>query len=311
MAISQEQRSLRAGKLGSSDATRIMQGRWHELWLEKTGRTSPSNLDFVPAVQIGIATEALHARFYTHRTGIGCYAAGDRTFVHPSHDFIVAHLDFLTWSEAPTDPGAPADTVLEAKFHAGNKSDQDLAERYYWQIQHQMLVGGYGRAVLSILRPSSYSFLHLDRDDADAAMLLETLRAFWWHVENDVDPIDPLAVPPPDLDRLRVLNMAHHNEFMSLSEVLIENRSGFLSFRSAEVALKALMPDQARIAFLPSPEDGGARQGVLLTRSRDGKLTLKFGDLPRKYLGKAERWLPELTLAGADEHRSDSWETTE
>lgn len=304
MALTTEQRALRAGRIGSSDAPHLMAGRWRELWLEKTGRTAPPDLDLVPAVQIGIATEHLHARFYEHRTGIPCLPAGERSFVHPEHDFLVAHPDFLTWAEAPADPlNDPPDTVLEAKFHAGLKSDEELAERYYWQLQHQMLVGGFRRSVLSVLRPGAYAHLQIDRNEADIAVLLETARAFWWHVENDIEPENPFAVDPPAFDRLKVLNMARHNEFAALSGTLIETRAAFLSFRSAETALKALMPEGARVAYLPpAREEGGengglTRAGVVLTRARDGKLSLRFGDLPKRHRERAEEWGPEIQAA--------------
>ncbi len=295
MALTTEQRALRAAGIGSSDAVRIMAGRWREVWREKTGRAEPPALDTVPAVQIGVATEPLHARFYTHRTGIECRPAGDRTFIHPEHEFLVAHLDFLTWRELPSDPGMPADTVLEAKFHAGLKSDEELARRYYWQVLHQMLVAGYRRAVLSVLRPSSYSFLPVDWREDHGETLLSTLRAFWWHVENDFEPVDAYgAVEPPDFERLRVLDMGRHNEFVALSIDLIESRAGAETFRRAEAAIKALMPEHARIAYMPP--NGSCPDGVLLTRSRDGKLTLKFGRLPRKHRDRAESWRPELAF---------------
>lgn len=298
MAISQEQKALRAGRIGSSDALRIMDGRWREVWLEKTGRAAAPDLEMVPVVQIGVATEHLHARFYAHRTGLPCHPAGERSYVHPDHAFLVAHLDFLTWQSAPADPATPADTVLEAKFHAGFKSDEELAGQYYWQVQHQMLVGGLRHGVLSVLRPSSYSFCAIDRDDADMDRLLETLKAFWWHVENDVEPVDPSAVPAPDFERLRVLNMAGHNAFTSLSGILVEGRADYQAFREAEAALKALMPAEARIAYVPPDTHSG---GVVLSRSRDGRVTIRFGDLPRKYWNKAEPWLPEAVSYDFDE----------
>ena len=138
---------------GSSDAVRIMAGDWTALWREKTGREEAPRLDFVPAVQIGIATEHLHPRFYTFRTGIGACPADHRTYVHPRFDHIVANLDFMTWGEPPLDPAEPPDTILEAKFHSGFKTDEDLATKYYWQLQHQMMVSGFPRSVLSVLRP--------------------------------------------------------------------------------------------------------------------------------------------------------------
>jgi len=197
MALTDDQREFRARRIGSSDARRIMAGHWVEVWREKTGRAGPPCLDFVPAVQIGIATEHLHARFYTFRTGIGVYPADHGTYVHPDHDHIVANLDFLTWSALPADPLEPTDTILEAKFHSGPMTDEDLAEKYYWQVQHQMLVSGFRQGVLSVLRPSGYSFLEIPHSEADAETLLETLQAFWWHVENDLEPADPSPVEPP------------------------------------------------------------------------------------------------------------------
>ncbi len=294
MAISAEQRAMRAGRIGSSDAPRIMAGRWHEVWLEKTGRTTPPDLDLVPAVQIGIATEALHPRFYAHRTGLPCRPAGERSYVHPQHDFLVAHPDFLTWSTPPASVDDEPDTVLEAKFHAGPKSDEELLERYYWQLQHQMLVTGLARAVLSVLRPSGYSILPVARDEPGIALLLETLQAFWWHVENDLEPQDPFAVEPPAFERLRVLDMTPHNEFASLGAVLVKTREAFLSFRAAESALKALMPGHARVAYLPPRRngDGASGHGVVLTRARDGKLSLRFGDLPKRHHDRIQGWEP-------------------
>ena len=55
--------------LGGSDAIRIMEGDWHTLWLEKTGRQEPANLDRVLPVQIGIVTEELNKQWFAQETG--------------------------------------------------------------------------------------------------------------------------------------------------------------------------------------------------------------------------------------------------
>ncbi len=276
-----------------------MAGHWREIWLEKTGRAKPADLDLVPAVQIGLATEHLHARFFERRTGVPCRPAGDRTFVHAELEFLVAHLDFLTWSEPPATADRPPDIILEAKFHGGPKTEEELAACYYWQIQHQLAVTGLQGAVLSILRPSSYSFMPVARSERDIATLIETERAFWWHVENDVEPAaDPLAVPPPDFETMRIVDMSLHNEFMSLSSVLVEHRAGMLAFRAAETEIKALMPEDARVAYLPAGNGRGtAAAAVVLSRSRDGRLSLKFGDVPRKYRDRSEPWMPAFAAA--------------
>lgn len=302
MAISGEQRVFRAARLGSSDAPRLMSGAWRALWAEKTGRAAAPTLDFVPAVQIGIATEALHARFYEHHTGIACRPA-EGTLVHPAFDFIVAHLDFLTWQEPEGAGERPCDTLIEAKFNSGFRSDNELAAQYYWQIQHQLLVSGLAHAVLSILRPSSYGVVRIARDERNIGKLLDTLHAFWWYVEKDVEPDEVEPVAPPLPTGNRVLDMSRHNEFTAWAGILVDSQNGMRAYREAESAIKALMPADAHIAFLP-PSAGA---GVLLQRSRDGKLALRFGDVPRRYRAEAELWRPEDGPADASLDDGEPW----
>jgi predicted phage-related endonuclease len=287
MALSREQQAFRARRLGSSDALRLMAGNWGELWAEKTGRLPAPSLDFVAYVQIGIVTEPLHARFFTHRTGIPCRPA-EETLVHPQFDFICAHLDFLTWREAADAGERPADTLIEAKFTTGFDSDGELATRYYWQVQHQLLVSGLEHAVLSILRPTAYSLMPVTRQERDIATLTDTLHAFWWYVENDVEPADmePVAAPVPP--GTRILDMARHNEFAALAGTLVETQPAVQSHRDAERALKSLLPEDAQIAFVAD----GAQEGVMVQRRKDGRLALRIGEVPRRHRQRAELWEP-------------------
>ena len=134
----------------------------------------------------------------------------------------------------------------------------------------------------------------MERNDADAALLLETIQAFWWHVENDLEPGDPLPVEAPDIEDMSVLDMSMHNRFVAVVGVLSDNHDRVQAYRAAEAELKAMMPAKARVAFVP-PSDPSAR-GIVLSRSRDGKLSLRIGDLPRKYRNRSETWMPEPCL---------------
>lgn len=315
MAITEAQRAARAGRIGSSDATRIMAGDWVALWREKTGRAAPANLDLVAAVQIGIATEHLHVRFVEHATGVRCVPAAE-TWVHPEHDWMVAHPDFLTWDLPAADlpaadllagedgerggspdtvPDAVPDTVVEAKFSGGFQSDAELAERYHWQLQHQMAVMGLERGLLSILRPNGHAILRVRRNDADCGRLLESLAAFWWHVANDVEPSDPVPCDAPAYETRRVLDMSRHNRFAALAAALVETRNTALAVKEAETALKALMPADARIAFVAGDEAG---RGLYLARDREGRLSLRYGAPPRRALDTAEPWHPAMDGTG-------------
>jgi len=122
-------------------------------------------------------------------------------------------------------------------------------------------------------------------------VLLETIQAFWWHVENDLEPGEPLPVEAPDIEDLSVLDMSMHNRFVAVGGVLIDNHDRVQVYRAAEAELKAMMPVHARVAYVP-PSEPSAR-GVVLSRSRDGKLSLRVGELPRKYRARSETWMPE------------------
>src|SRR3546814_12495614 len=100
--------------------------------------------------------------------------------------------------------------------------------------------------------------------------------------------------------------MSLHNEFAAFGGMLIDHRTSMLTFREAEAELKALMPEDARIAFLRGSAENGAMpsHGLFLTRAKDGKLSLRFGSPPKKHLDKAEPWMPQWPAEAADIRRS-------
>jgi len=54
--------------------------------------------------------------------------------------------------------------------------------------------------------------------------------------------------------------------------------------------LKAMMPLEAQIAYVPPDRD---TRGIVLSRSRDGRLSLRIGDLPRKYRTRSQTWMTD------------------
>lgn len=261
-----------------------MAGDWPALWREKTGRDQPADLDFVAAVQIGIAIEHLHPRFVARATGLSCVAAA-ATLVHPEFDWMVAHSEFFAW-EGEATRGTP-DVIVEAKFSSGFQSNATLVERYWWKLQHQFLVTGMERGLLSILRPTGHEVERIERSGSDAGRLPDTLQAFRWHVANDIEPSGQQPVDALRREGVRVVDMGRHNHFAALAAILAGQRHTVRTVREAETTLKALMPDDARIAFA---------NGVYVSRDRDGRLSLRYGLPPRRALEGAEVWTPEHSL---------------
>lgn len=288
MPITDKQRTERSQYIGGSDARKLMSGAWLEVWQEKTARRQPEDLSQNVLVQIGIATEALHPQFYALKTGRRVVEVPDtqRSF---DHAYIAANLDFATYSAASGDTW---DIPIEAKFNAGFATLEDSLEYNFWQIQHQLLVTGCDEAVLSLIQPrrDGYSFATVGRDAGRIQQLLETIHAFWWYVENDEPPGQAEFVAAPTVARQKVLDMSLNNSFVNLASIVLEHRDAVKASKDAESEVKATMPEDAQLCYLPA-RDG--KPGFLLSRDKAGKISMKFGDLPKTHARRSTLWFPD------------------
>jgi predicted phage-related endonuclease len=131
--------------IGGSDA-RIIMGKDEKallrLWREKRGEEAAPNLSGVLIVQLGLVTEDLNRRWYELNSG---HRISDiqRHAVHRTMPWMAATLDGLV-----KETGA----VFEAKFMLPwSFSEEAAAEKHMAQLQHNMLVAGTKKSVLSII----------------------------------------------------------------------------------------------------------------------------------------------------------------
>jgi predicted phage-related endonuclease len=131
--------------IGGSDA-RIIMGKDEKallrLWREKRGEEPPLDLSDVLLVQLGVVTEDLNRRWYELNSG---QRVSDiqRHAVHRTMPWMAATLDGLV-----KETGA----VFEAKFMLPwSFSEEAAAEKHMAQLQHNMLVAGTRKSVLSII----------------------------------------------------------------------------------------------------------------------------------------------------------------
>ncbi|MFP5517309.1 MAG: hypothetical protein ACLGJC_30050 [Alphaproteobacteria bacterium] len=85
-----------------------------------------------------------------------------------------------------------------------------------------------------------------------------------------------------------------------MADRLVANRAAALEVKEDEAALKALMPDDARIAFVAIDRSDGRSGGLYLARDREGRLSLRYGAPPRRALADAQSW-PQ----SSEEHSAD------
>jgi predicted phage-related endonuclease len=163
--------------IGGTDAIRITEGTWKDLWLEKIGKVERKDLSSVLPVQLGIFTEEFNRRWYQEVTKERVVNIGN-IFTHPQYDYIYGSLD-----------GVAKGKVFEAKHVNAFVKDQNIIDKYYPQVQHYMMVTGFSKAVLSVLRGNlGYNIFTIERDKPFQRKLEIACHLFWFHVMNNIEP---------------------------------------------------------------------------------------------------------------------------
>lgn len=163
--------------IGGTDAIRLVAGEWKDLWLEKTGAVERKDLSGVLPVQLGIFTEEFNRRWYQEVSGERVVNIGN-IFTHPQYDYIYGSLD-----------GVAKGKVFEAKHVNAFVKDQNIIDKYYPQVQHYMMVTGFSKAVLSVLRGNlGYNVFTIEKDKPFQKKLEIACHLFWFHVMNNIQP---------------------------------------------------------------------------------------------------------------------------
>lgn len=246
--------------IGGSDTNVIMSGDWHDLWLEKTGRTPPVDLSNNLAVAMGTWTEALNRYWFTGQTGISILH-GAEPFVHPKFTFMRANLDGFI--------NDPEDAVFEAKHTNAWEKDENAVSRFYWQCQHNMEVAAADTCFLSVFFGSDkWKYFDLKRDQTSVNDLLLKEELFWGYVERDEPPPRMAAEAPIkiEFDKMGEIDLSSSNAWCEFAGDWLKNKAAAKKFDIAVEELKELVPADAKLAK-------GA--GITISRSKAGALTIK------------------------------------
>lgn len=255
-----EQLAERRTRIGGSDAPKIVQGLWHELWLEKTERIEPEDLSWVLPVQIGLITEPLNIAFFERATGQRVFPRGN-VYRHPAYEFIGATLDGL----ALIDDG-PA--VVQCKHVSAFAKIEEVEERYFPQVVHECLVTGASVGFLSILIGTQrHEIVECRRDAEYVSQLLALEREFWTFVQTDKPPLNQQPLPTPvKPEQWRSVDFTGSNSWTSAAADWLACEQGATTFGKAEKALKSLMEADVGKAF---------GSGVIASRNKAGAISIR------------------------------------
>src|ERR1700704_4284831 len=183
--------------IGGSDA-RIIMGKDEKallrLWREKRGEAPALDLSGVLIVQLGLVTEDLNRRWYELNSG-NRISDVQRHSIHCTMPWMAATLDGLV-----KETGA----VFEAKFMLPwSFSEEGAAEKHMAQLQHNMLVMGTKKSVLSIINGGGkWVELSIEADPIYQTILIAAEKAFWRAVKTGETPA-PFDCEPPKPRRSR------------------------------------------------------------------------------------------------------------
>ena len=257
--------------IGGSDA-RIIMGKDEKallrLWREKRGEETPLDLSGVLIVQLGLVTEDLNRRWYELNSG-NCVSGVQRHATHRTIPWMAATLDGLV-----VETGA----VFEAKFMLPwSFSEAAAAEKHMAQLQHNMLVAGTKKSVLSIITGGgSWIRLSVEADPIYQTILIAAEKAFWQSVRTGEPPaLFDCEPPKPRIEAVRVVEMTASNSWAEFASLFCETRQAHADHERARSELKGLMPEDAKEA---------TGHGIRAKRSKSGAISF---DLVEKEASRA------------------------
>ena len=252
--------------VGGSDA-RIIMGKDEKallrLWKEKRGEAAALDLSAVLIVQLGLVTEDLNRRWYELNSG---HKISDvqRHAVHRTIPYMAATLDGLV-----KETGA----VFEAKFMLPwSFSEEAAAEKHMAQLQHNMLVVGTRKSVLSIINGGGkWVELSIEADPIYQTILIAAEKAFWRAVKTGETPtLFDCEPPKPRIEAVRVVDMNASNSWAEFAGLFRDTRQAHADHERAKSELKALMPEDAKEAM---------GHGIRAKRSKSGAVSFDLVEM--------------------------------
>lgn len=254
----------RKGFIGGSDCVAIMQGNWLDLWLVKTGRQEPENLDDNVAVQLGIYTEDFNLRWFEKQNN--CLLSG------------VQHQEQRTIGDVPVRGTIDAywhqhDAIVECKHTNAMNSMESVIEYYMPQVQlYSKLMGAKGTFMSVLFGNNKWESAFVAYNDDYFHSMWAVVSDFWNHVVGDREPIG-VSVPTISIDKIEVDKMVRRdaskdNAFIAAAHDYIENESAAKAFGIAKDDLKAMVGDNEREVYCDLLTVKRSKNGALRITTR-------------------------------------------
>jgi DNA replication initiation complex subunit (GINS family) len=252
--------------IGGTDAMKIMNGQWLELYNVKMGHSNREDLSDNFAVQLGIASEAIHREFFQKRSGLITF-----------QPMLPIYSNEYPWMHATLDGLVPAeDTFVELKHTHAAATLREKAVYYLPQLAHYAHVMRTTHCYFSIIKGNSDpDFGRVDIPVEYTEQLINMERAFYWHIENNIPPeatpviSQELAAKTAkviSIGGLKPYDMTESNEWADAAVTWLTTRAEAKANAERAKQLKEMMPFDASEA---------TGHGIVITRNKAGALALR------------------------------------
>ena len=184
--MKQEVKFDRRQGIGGSDATRLYEGDWYQVWSEKVGETPSADLSDVLPVQMGKHTESFNIDWFIKQTG---HTVGKKQefFQMTKYPYIYAHIDGTVIEQ--TDNGLMKNSLLECKHTNAFSNATKVTDKYMAQIQHYLMVAELEKAYLSVFFGNlKYEVIEIEHSIDFQRKLIAAEVLFWHYVKTKQAP---------------------------------------------------------------------------------------------------------------------------
>jgi len=233
----------RTGFIGGTDAVKIMNGKWFDLWQIKTGRKEPEDLSDNRMVRMGIHTEPLNQEFFTEYTALMV----QKTQV----------VMGMNWNGVPLkatiDGKLLTGDIVEFKHTNSFTNMEKQIERYKAQLQFYLWVSGADKLYFSVIfgNGGDYEVREIKKDPSYLKVMKDLITEFWGYVRDDKQPeYDDLHVEPK-ADKMPVDDMikrdgSKDNRFVDAFHTLVQTEPDAIVNKNARKDLVAMLGDNER-----------------------------------------------------------------
>jgi hypothetical protein len=261
VSLSPQQLEARAGKVTASFVPYLMAGkedRIREEWMKLAGHPDYAPADFSTnwPVQFGSFIETFALDWHQAKASKALTRRGE-VVVHPDLPHVCCTLDAYRAEDR---------CVIDCKALGSYRKIDEACSFYLPQIVVQRACVGALAGSLLIVHGGSEPVEYPLEWGADyEALVWERIGAFWQSVLDLSPPVSMPLVEPP-VPAIREVDMNGNNAWADSAFAWLEHRDAAKQFASADKALKALVPGDAKRCF---------GHEIEIKRSKSGALTIK------------------------------------